>query len=66
MGIRVFDLGKRVEKTRGVQAPDVRTRRVHGTVFVGKWKHKHDGLLTLYFRAILTYPYTVQLVVRIS
>lgn len=34
MGIRVCALGKRVEKTRGDQAPEVMRRRVHGTVFV--------------------------------
>lgn len=32
MGIRVLEVGKRVLKTRGDQAPAVMTRRVHGTV----------------------------------
>lgn len=32
MGILVFDFGKRVRWTSGVQAPAARTRRVHGRV----------------------------------
>lgn len=32
MGIRVVDSGKREMKTWGDQAPEVMTRRVHGTV----------------------------------
>jgi hypothetical protein len=31
MRIRVLAAGKRVVKTRGDQAPDVMTRRAHGT-----------------------------------
>lgn len=33
MGILVFEVGKRVRWTWGVQAPAARTRRVQGSVF---------------------------------
>lgn len=34
-GMRAFEDGKRVLKTRGDHAPEVMTRRLHGTVVVG-------------------------------
>lgn len=36
IGIRVEDVGKSVLKTLGVQAPDVKTRRVHGTILISE------------------------------
>jgi hypothetical protein len=67
MGIRVADEGKSVLKTRGDHAPDVITRRVHGTAECQLWSMMTDyDTLTICLRAILTYSHPTQYTMLIS